>query len=898
MKIHSKIITLILFALSTFLFATDFDPFELKNRKLTAVRLSEPLKMDGILDESLYKGISYSDYVQFVPDNGFPASEKTEIWIGYDESAIYVGARMWDSKPDEIVSRIGRRDENDDTDLFEIIIDSYFDKRTGFSFQINPIGAINDEVYYNDGWTNRSWDGIWEGVTNIDSKGWTAELRIPYSQLRFDEKEEYVWGFQSARYIQRLNEWDYFAYQTLEESGLIRHAAELDGLRNISPPQRAEIRPYITSGYSNLPGLKNNPYYEGKDSNIGIGADFKLGIGNNITVDGTLNPDFGQVEADPSEINLSAYETYYDEKRPFFIEGQSIFLFGRGGPTNNFTVNFSEPRLFYSRRIGREPQGFVYVSPDSVKMPGVTNILGAAKVSGRIQGDWLVGGLTAFTDQEIAKYYTGGKEVDQMVEPATIFNVVRAQKEINDGKHGIGVMGTSAQRFLDGVDLLGEVNDENTLSKQLAQNASTIGLDGWTFIGSNNDWGIGAWLAASKVSGSKEMIYNLQNSSRHYYQRPDADHVELDENLTSLSGYAGRLKLNKETGNVVLNAALGFISPGFESNDLGYQGRTDIINKHIGLGYNWTKPTENFRSFWTVLLFANNHDFSGTPIGNELAWIGQIRFNNFWSIHTDVYYNPEYTSNIALRGGPRVKVPSSIYFYRWGFNSDSRKSTTIGPTVSYRYVDNGGFIRALDFEFDSRIRDRFTISLIPTIENKLVTDQYVTTVVDENNTAMYGKRYIVGELDQTTFSAELRLNYTFTPKLTLQTYIQPFISSGSYSNFKEYTRPEDYEFLVYGEDKSRISLGEDNYYTIDPTGGVGTDAFKIRNPNFNYKALIGTLVLRWEFSPGSSLYFVWTHNGTNFENPGDFDLGRDLGDLLSAKADDIFAIKLSYWIGN
>ena len=700
-----------------------------------------------------------------------------------------------------------------------------------------------------------------------------------------------------ARYIQRKDEWDYFSFQSLEESGLIRHQSELVGIRDISPPKRAEIRPYITSGYSNLPQQKDNPFYEGNDTNLGIGTDFKIGIGNNITIDGTINPDFGQVEADPSEINLSAYETYYDEKRPFFIEGQNIFLFGRGGPTNNFGVNYSEPRLFYSRRIGREPQGRIYAHPDSVKMPGVTNILGAAKVSGRIQGDWSIGALTAITNQEQAQYYLDGDKVEQLVEPATLYNVIRAQKEINDGKQGIGIMGTSAHRFLDGVDILGDVSEDHKLHDRLSENSSTFGLDGWTFLGSNNDWGIGAWFAASKVSGSKEMIYNLQNNPSHYFQRPDADHVELDEDLTSLSGYAGRIKVNKETGNVVFNAALGFISPGFESNDMGYQGRTDIINKHLGLGYKWTRPTDHFRSFWTVLLFGNNHDFSGTSIGNEIAWIGQVRFNNFWSIHSDVYYNPEYLSNTALRGGPRVKVPSSINFYHWGFHTDSRKSTTVGPHVSYKYIDNGGYIKGVDVELTSRIRDRLTISFVPNIENRLVTDQYVTSVTDENNTAMYGKRYVVGKLDQTTFSANIRLNYTFTPKLTLQTYIQPFISAGSYTNFKEYLEPESYKFLSYGEDNNSTINKTDNGYSIDPTGGDADDSFTIHSPDFNYKALIGTLVLRWEFSPGSSLFFVWTHNGTNFENPGDFSLGRDMNDLLKAKADDIFAIKLSYWIG-
>ena len=886
-----------IFTTITFIGATDFDPNNFKNREVIAIRLTSPLTIDGNLDESLYKTQTYTDFVQYVPLNGHPATEKTDVWIGYDESAIYVGARMWDSEPNLIVSRIGRRDENDNSDLFEVIFDSYHDKRTGFSFQINPAGAINDETYYNDGFTERSWDGIWEGKTKIDDKGWTAELRIPYSQLRFDKKEEYTWGVIPTRYIQRKDEWNYFMYVSLEESGTIRHAAELTGLSNISPSKRVEVRPYITTGASLLPGKKDNPFYNGKDATVGLGADFKLGIGSNITIDGTINPDFGQVEADPSEINLSAYETYYDEKRPFFIEGQNIFLFGRGGPTNNFNIDFSEPRLFYSRRIGREPQGWVLSHPDSVKTPGVTNILGAAKVSGKLKGNWSIGGLTALTNHEHTQYYDGGIEKKELLEPATYYNVIRAQKEFNEGKQGIGFMGTSVTRFLDGLSILGSEDEEHNLYNKLSENAATFGIDGWTFLGSNNDWGIGAWFGATQVSGSKDRILSLQKSSNHYYQRPDADHVEIDENLTKLSGYAGRIKINKETGNLIVNAALGIISPGFESNDLGYQGRTDVINKHLGLGYNWTKPTKYYRSMYSLLAYANNHDFSGIKSGESIIWMNQIRFNNFWQVHGNIFWGLETLSNTALRGGPRVIEPASWEINQLGFNSDNRKNITIGSHIDYSYGINGNRDRNFDITIASKFNNRFTASISPMIKHHINTDQYITSINDVNNTAMFGKRYVVGKLDQTTFIASIRANFTFSPNLTLQTYLQPFISVGSYSGFKEYLKPESYEFLKYGEENSTISNIDGNGYVIDPTGGDPEDAFTIYNPDFNYKAFIGTLVLRWEFSPGSSVFFVWTHNGTNFENPGDFSLGRDMGNLLSAKADDIFAIKLSYWIG-
>jgi len=886
-----------IFSSIMFISATEFDPNLYKDREINAIRLTYPLTIDGDLEEQLYTTQAYTDFVQYVPLNGQPATEKTDVWIGYDESAIYVGARMWDSEPNLIVSRIGRRDENDDSDLFEIIFDSYHDKRTGFSFQINPAGAVNDETYYNDGFTQRSWDGIWEGKTKIDDKGWTAELRIPYSQLRFDEKDEYTWGVIPTRYIQRKDEWNYFMYISLEESGTIRHAAELTGLYDISPSKRAEFRPYITTGAGLLPGKKDNPFYNGKDATIGLGADFKLGIGNNITVDGTINPDFGQVEADPSEINLSAYETYYSEKRPFFIEGQNIFLFGRGGPTNNTNLIFSEPSLFYSRRIGREPQGWVSAHPDSVQLPGFTNILGSAKFSGKIKGNWSIGGLTALTNHEHTQYYDDGIEKKELVEPATFYNVIRAQKEFNEGKQGIGFMGTSVTRFLDGLSILGSKDENHNLYNKLSENATTFGIDGWTFLGSNNDWGIGAWFGITQVSGSKDRMLNLQKSPSHYFQRPDVDHVKIDDNLTALKGYAGRIKINKETGNIFVNASFGIISPGFESNDLGYQGTTDVINKHLGVGYKWTKPTKYYRNMFSALMYGNNHDLSGIKSGEQLVWANNINFLNFWSLRGDVIWNLESLNNTELRGGPRVIKPALLKISQLGFNTDSRKNVTIGSHIDYLYSNNGNRDNGFDITLDSKINNRFNVSIGPSIKHHIDTDQYITSVIDVNNTAMFGKRYVVGKLDQTTFIANIRANFTFSPNLTLQTYLQPFISAGSYSGFKEYLKPESYDFLVYGENNSTISKIDGNGYVIDPTGGDSEDAFTIHNPDFNYKALIGTLVLRWEFSPGSSVFFVWTHNGTNFENPGDFSLGRDMGNLLSAKADNIVAIKLSYWIG-
>ncbi|NQV16773.1 carbohydrate binding family 9 domain-containing protein [bacterium] len=890
-----KKLILLLFCLSLSLaYEEPFDPNNYRVREVKTTRIPAPLEIDGMLDEDLYSGPSVSNFIQYEPFNGAKASQKTDMWIAYDDEAIYVGARMWDTDPDSIVGRIGRRDAFLNADIFEVIIDSYHDKRSGFSFQINPAGSIRDEVYYNDTWTDDSWDGIWEGKTTIDDQGWTAEMRIPFSQLRFGEKDEYVWGVLPTRYIQRRGEWDYFVYFPLDESGAMSRTADLTNIHDIDPPKRREFLPYFSSGVSNLPSLKENPFFDGRDSNIGMGADLKMGIGANLTVDATINPDFGQVEADPSSINLSDHETFYSEKRPFFSEGRNIFNFGNSGPTNNFNINWSEPRFFYSRRVGRAPQGWADSAPDdSLNHPYATRILGAAKLSGKVGDNWSIGGLSALTNREYAKYYNPeGSVLDEQVEPFTTYNVLRSLKEIDDGRYGLGFMSTYTFRFMDGIGLFGDLDEAHNSVELLSDQAMGFGVDGWAFLGENKDWALGGWAGVSQVSGSKSRMYDLQQNQSHYFQRPDADHVDLDTMLTSLRGHAGRIKINKENGNVLFNGALGWISPGFESNDLGLTWSTDVINKHIAVGYRWTERGEFIRGARADIAYATNHDFENVKTADILFGMGNIRFVNFWSVNFSGGYSGEVMNDRALRGGPRV-IEVAGDFFDAGLSSDYRKDISFHTSVSYGSETDDGTSRGLYANVNMKLGNRMNISFGPNMDWNTDKTQYITSIEDSANTGMYGKRYVFGQLEQTTAGAEIRLDYPISPRFTVQGYFQPYFAVGSYSDFKEYKQPESNDFLVYGEEGSTI----DEDFIVDPTGGTDEDAFELWDPDFNYKALVGTLVLRWEFSPGSTMYLVWTHNGTNFENPGHFDLSRDLNNLLKSDADDVFALKLSYWFG-
>ena len=622
---------------------------------LTAYRLNGPLKLDGILSESIYSNSPFNHFVQVDPDNGEPANERTEVWISYDDAAIYAGWRLWDSRADSITTRMSRRDADNNSDEIQFAIDSYNDNRSGFYFIVNPSGAIQDGTIANDGWFDDTWDGIWEYATKIDDTGWTVEMRIPFSQLRFNQQQEILMGLGLGRVIKRKNEHDLSFSAPRGEPGIVSRFGELKGIQNIRPPKRIEVIPYVTSNYASLPSEDDNPFYNGHNSNFDIGTDLKLGIGNNLTIAATINPDFGQVEVDPSVINLSAYETYYDEKRPFFVEGSSIFSFGSGGPTNRSNFNYAQPQYFYSRRIGRAPQGDVD-SDGWVDRPSATRILGAAKISGKLPGDLSVGGLTALTRREYAQVDEDSINREVEVEPLTSYNLIRAQKEIQEGKHGLGGLVTYLDRQF----------DDRDLRYTLTDNALGLGIDGWTFFNDKRNWALASWGGFTRVAGSADRLLDIQQAYNHYYQKPDVDYVEVDSNLTTMEGWAGRLFLNKEKGRVSLSTSLGITSPGFESNDMGINFRTDQINKHFLIGYNWYEPGKIFRSanIWTAVM--NNHNFGGDIIDQMFFLSAHLQFLNYTGFWFISGAGPRTLDDTKLRGGPLVASPAG-YWGKMGY---------------------------------------------------------------------------------------------------------------------------------------------------------------------------------------------------------------------------------------
>ncbi len=853
-----------------------------EQKKVKAVRSTEKIVIDGKLNDKIWNGNSVSGFTQIDPDDGKAPTEKTEVWLAYDDNAIYVAAKMFDSDPNKIIGLLARRDEFVDADYFVLSIDPYYDKRSGFKFAVNPSGSIVDWTLLNDDWDDQSWDGVWEAKTKVDKNGWSCEMRIPFDQLRFKKSADgqYLWGVNFKRYIRRKNEVVIYSWKPKTESGTVSRFAELEGISGIKPKKLFEMIPYTIGKSEFSPKEEGNPFQTGSNYSADGGVDIKYGITSSLTLDLTVNPDFGQVEVDPASINLSAAENYYSERRPFFIEGANIFSFGRGGSNSNWGANWGNPRFFYSRRIGRSPQGGVD-SDGYVRYPDWTSILTAAKVSGKIGKGWNLGFLTALTEREYASVNLEGKNSEIEVEPFSSYSILRVNKQFNEGRQGLGFIATSLSRDLKSTDIQDSLN----------KNAFSFGIDGWAFLDKKKVWVMTGWLGSSNISGTKERINDVQNSYPHYLQRPGVDHLGVEENVTSLSGYSGRFALNKQNGNFSFNTAIGFISPGFDSTDMGFQWNGDVVNWHIMAGYRSYKKWGLIKNWSINALTQRNYDFGWNLIGDQrLILISNITFTNYWSVYGQMSHNPEVLDKEKTRGGPMMKRQDYTWF-DWGINSDRRKSMVFSFGGYHRISNWGNKTNSMNLSLKWKPGSKFNVTVSSSYRLGKEDSQWITNLEDSVKTETYGTRYIFGELDQKTLSFSIRLNWIFSPKLSLQAYIQPYISVGAYNRFKELAMPKTYAFNVYGEEDSQISNSEDGYNIVPGDGG---DSFSIDNPDFNYKSLRGTVVLRWEYITGSALYLVWTQNRSDYENPGSFDFGRDFSGMVKAPGDNIFMLKFTY----
>lgn len=858
-------------------------------RQVRAVRLTGPVVVDGRLEEPFWRNIvPVTDFTQREPNQGMPASERSDVWVAYDEKALYVAARLFDSHADSIMALLDRRDNLNTADWFMVFLDPYNDKRSGNYFVVGPSGSVADGVMYNDDWDDSDWDGVWEAETNIDKDGWTVEMRIPFSQLRFQNKPSQVWGINVRRDIGRKNEQSLLEYTPRGESGFVSRFRELTGIEGVEPSTSVEILPFATGKHERTHPAAGNPFNtNGLRNFYDLGADLKFALNSNLILDATINPDFGQVEVDPAVVNLSDVESFFQEKRPFFIEGASTFNnFGRGGGRNYWNFNYPQPTIFYSRRIGRAPYGNDTLQADYTDAPIATRILGAGKITGKLGDGWNVGTIHAVTAREYTPFQYNGHRGRVEVEPQAYYGVGRILKEMNDGKQGLGALATYTSRGF----------SDRSMSAVMNSRSLFAGIDGWTFLDSEKVWVVTGYGGLSLVEGSRERMKRLQENSTHYFQRPDAMHVDVDTNATSMSGYTGRVYLIKQKGSTYVNASFGIIDPHFEINDLGFLSRTDVVNMHVGGGYMWTEPDGIFRFRELGGGVGQSYDFEGNLTHRVIVHWGYAEFSNYYSINYNLAFNPtESYNNRRTRGGPlTLNLPG--YEISLNGRTDSRKDIQVEAGYNSYFSAQTSYYNAYtSVVFRPAPHVTFSVGPQYTSENQRLA--YVDTFDEPNAGHTFGHQYVFARLRYEELSANIRLNWTFTPRLSLQLYVQPLISSGNYSQFKELSRPKSDDYREYGTNGSTIVYDPVNdEYEVDGDGNSPAISPKrFSDPDFNFKSLRGNAVVRWEYLPGSAFYFVWTQSRSDVENIGEFQFDRSLSRIYNARPDNIFMIKFSYY---
>jgi hypothetical protein len=857
---------------------------------LQAVHRTSAVTLDGRLDESAWEQAPAArNFTQSYPQPGAPPLDSMTVRVLYDDAAVFVGIRMYDSRPDSIAAQLARRDASGIySDWVHVIIDSYRDRRTAFRFSVNPLGVQKDVYTSNDGSEDLNWDAVWEAETRIDELGWVVEMRVPLSQLRYGAGEPGVartWGFQVMRDVARRNERDSFSPWTPQSPGFVSSFGDLTGLVDLASPSRLEILPYVSTKAVRTPGSPDDPFYHATDFTPSVGGDVRYGLPGGLTLTGTINPDFGQVEVDPAVVNLTAFETFFPEKRPFFLEGSDVFSFGAVRSQNSFNTT----RFLYSRRIGRSPvlaQSLAF-DPDVAwsDAPEQTRIMGAAKVTGK-RGAWTIGLLDAVTAREEARIVSAsGVRGESPVEPRTNFFAARVRRDLRAGQTVVGAMVTNTARDL----------GDAVFRPLLASRASFGGLD-FEHSWAQRGWYLSGYAGASRVDGDARMLTALQRNSTHQYQRPDADYLGVDAGRGSLSGYIGEVALQK-SGNVFGSISWKDASPGFDVNDFGFHGRVDFRALSWLIGYSTSERNEWFRQ-QTWFIYQNsawNH--GGNAILNALAVRGSATLNNFWSAEVGGGIDANAYSDRLTRGGPLARSPRG-WNAHVNVGSDSRKLVVGSASLSYNRDVSGAHSTSGGINLSARPTSNLNISFGPSLSVNESTSQFVRAQPDALAGSTFGSRYVFADLHQTVVSLDTRIEWTLTPTLSLQTYVQPFVAVGRFERYKEFVSPGGYDFDVYGVDRGTIVQDTDAHtFTIDPDGGAGAaDPFVIGDPTFNSRSLRGNAVVRWQYRPGSAIYFVWQQQRSAFEAIGDFDASRDLGAIFEAHPTNVFLVKATYWI--
>jgi hypothetical protein len=841
----------------------------------TTVRVPDnAIRLDGRLDDSAWKTApEITDFTQKEPTEGSPASQRMEVRFVYDNGALYVGARMFSHDPTSIQAPLGRRDSvGTQAEQFFVSLDTYLDRRTAYTFGVTASGVRIDRYYPRDEEesADAGFDPVWEAKTSVDAEGWTAELWIPFAQLRFSAQNDQVWGLNIGRFTPTLDEDDYWVLVPRTERAWASRFGVLQGITGIGPSRRIELLPVVV-GSSTLNANRDprNPFDDGRNLLGRVGADFKMGLGPNLTLDATFNPDFGQVEADPAEVNLSAFATRFPERRPFFAEGARLLT----------TPNQS--KFFYSRRIGARPVG--PASGDYVDYPESATILAAGKLTGRLPSRTSIGVLAAVTGDEFARVANVATPVitKSRVTPGASYGVGRVQQEFGRLGSTVSAQVATVHRHFSAGDPLADL---------LSRNAVTYGAD--TLMRLKNGEYEFTWAGlGTYVAGAPKALEAIQRSPEHYMQRPDKDYGLLDPTRTSLSGYTQTMNFNRISGrHWLFGISSVYDTVAFEANQVGQMNAADGIQPSANVTYRETRPGRFFRSYSIRLNQQNEWTRGWNRQTGTLGSTVNVTWLNFWTSAMTVTRLFLTDDARLTRGGPLMQVPPG-----WTVNASFGNSATAQTrwTGSAAAGENelGGISRHVAGTFSFRPGPQWQLSIAPSYDRLVDAQQYVSTL-SGGRPETFGSRYVFAYIERSTFSTELRMGYTLRPDVNLDVYAQPFAASGRYYDYGELLRPSSLERITYGQTGGTIALDASG----DRTVTEGTTTFTLKNRDFNVRSFHSNVVLRWEWRPGSTMYAVWQQNRDARDTIG---ARVGLGDVfrsVRAPGSNIFLVKTSFWL--
>jgi hypothetical protein len=815
------------------------------NRVYYATRTILKPKIDGKLDDECWQktGTWDGNFIQQQPHQAAPPSQQTEIKILYDDKYLYFAIICHDNEPGKMDPILGRRDVNSG-DMAGIAIDSYNDNQTAFEFNLTAAGQKVDLMHMGEyGW-DFEWNAVWDGKTTVGDSAWYAEMRVPFTQIRFSNIDEHVWGMHIWRWIYRYQEESQWKLIPVDAPAMVYIFGELRGIKDIPYKRNFEVMPYVKGKY--VTDTENNEKFGG-------GLDGKIGVTSDFTLDYTINPDFGQVEADPSVLNLTSYEVFYDEKRPFFLEGKSIMEY-----------NADNDMLFYSRRIGHAPSYTPGIdSTETLSMPENTTIINALKLTGKNKSGLSLGVVNSMTAKETATIYADDMSSKVAVEPFTNYFIGRLKQDFNKGSTTIGGIVNSTIR---------NIKDENL--DFLADNSVVGGLDfehNWL----NRKYFINAKSFYSKVDGSEKAISKLQRSSQHLFQREDAEHLEYNSELTSLQGWGGEISGGKRSGKFRLTGDLNWRSPGVDLNDAGYMRQADYIKEETHLVYNINKPIGILLRYYLMLEQRHDWSYGGENLNNELDFQAKFTFKNYWIFSPVLQRTFNEIDTRQLRGGPSLRIDGNTRVGILVQTNTSKKFALATRMNITRFDDNITWQNRYDVGLTWLINNNITLSSITGFTTEVNNSQYVA---QENiNEKM---EYVVGKIDRQTLYTTLRAEYFITPQLSLQYYGSPYASIGKYEDYRKVNQSKAKDL---NERYSPLYIDGSNL--VDENNEVLLD-FDTENPDFTFLEFRGNSVLRWEYKTGSTLYFVWTNTGTEYDTPNN---------ISTFKAQNAFMIKFSYW---